>query len=86
MEIGDLRYLTASADAGNFSRAARMLGRNASTLSRRISRLENELGLPCSSAGTAASNFKCLFRRHRLSSDGVIEQRRKAPICGTAKP
>jgi Bacterial regulatory helix-turn-helix protein, lysR family len=46
MEIGDLRYLTVSADAGNFSRAANILGRNASTLSRRIDRLENELGLP----------------------------------------
>jgi len=32
MEIGDLRYLTASADAGFFSRAANALGRNASTL------------------------------------------------------
>jgi DNA-binding transcriptional LysR family regulator len=46
MEIGDLRYLVASADAGNFARAAIMLSRNASTLSRRVSRLENELGLP----------------------------------------
>lgn len=46
MEIGDLRYLVASADAGNFARAANMLSRNASTLSRRVSRLENELGLP----------------------------------------
>jgi DNA-binding transcriptional LysR family regulator len=46
MELGDLRYLLASADAGNFSRAAGALGRNASTLSRRIGRLESELGLP----------------------------------------
>jgi len=41
-----LHYLAASADAGNFARAADTLGRNASTLSRRISRLESELGLP----------------------------------------
>ena len=46
MEIGDLRYLVASADAGSFARAAIMLSRNASTLSRRVGRLENELGLP----------------------------------------
>jgi DNA-binding transcriptional LysR family regulator len=46
MEIGDLRYLAVSADAGNFARAAHTLGRNASTLSRRIGRLESELGLP----------------------------------------
>ena len=41
-----MHYLAASADAGNFARAADTLGRNASTLSRRISRLESELGLP----------------------------------------
>jgi DNA-binding transcriptional LysR family regulator len=46
MEIDDLHYFTASASAGNFSRAANVLGRSASTLSRRISRLENVLGLP----------------------------------------
>lgn len=46
MEIHDLQYFIASADVGNFSRAASTLGRSASTLSRRIGRLENELGLP----------------------------------------
>lgn len=45
MQIGDLHYLAASAHAGNFSRAASILGRNASTLSRRIGRLKDELGL-----------------------------------------
>jgi DNA-binding transcriptional LysR family regulator len=45
MEFGDLRYVAASADAGNFSRAARVLGINASTVSRRIGRLEDQLGL-----------------------------------------
>ena len=35
----------ASADARNFSRAAEALGLNASTVSRRIGRLEDELGL-----------------------------------------
>ena len=61
MKIGDLHYLAVSADAGNFTRAADTLDRNASTLSRRISRLENELGLP-------------LFERHhsgvKLTSAG----------------
>lgn len=46
MELDDLHYFTASANAGNFSRAGQALGRNPSTLSRRIGRLENELGLP----------------------------------------
>src|SRR5438045_8731203 len=46
MEIRDLEYLLASATAGTFSRAAKSLGLDTSTLSRRIGRLEDELGLP----------------------------------------
>jgi len=45
MEIRDLKYLAASASAGKFSRAAESLGLNTSTISRRIDRLEDELGL-----------------------------------------
>jgi DNA-binding transcriptional LysR family regulator len=45
MEIRDLRYLSASAEAGNFARAAKSLGLNSSTISRRIGQLEDELGL-----------------------------------------
>ena len=45
MEIRDLEYLVASANAGNFGRAAESLGLNTSTISRRIGRLEDELGL-----------------------------------------
>jgi DNA-binding transcriptional LysR family regulator len=46
MEIRDLTYLMASATAGTFGRAAKSLGLDTSTLSRRIGRLEDELGLP----------------------------------------
>lgn len=46
MEVSDLRYFAISADVGNLSRAAGLIARDASTLSRRIARLENELGLP----------------------------------------
>lgn len=46
MEIRDLIYLTAAASAGNFGRAAKSLGLETSTVSRRIARLEDELGLP----------------------------------------
>lgn len=45
MEIRDLMYLEASATAGNFTRAAKSLGINTSTISRRVGRVEDELGL-----------------------------------------
>lgn len=45
MEIRDLQFLLASANAGNFARAAETLGIATSTISRRIARLEDELGL-----------------------------------------
>ncbi len=45
MEIVDLRYLIACADAGTFTLAARTLVVETSTVSRRISNLEDQLGL-----------------------------------------
>src|ERR1700739_4015222 len=45
MEIRDLVYLEASAATGNFTRAAKSLGINTSTVSRRVGRFEDELGL-----------------------------------------
>jgi DNA-binding transcriptional LysR family regulator len=45
MEIRDLQFLMASANTGNFARAAETLGLATSTISRRIARLEDELGL-----------------------------------------
>jgi DNA-binding transcriptional LysR family regulator len=45
MDILDLRYLIASATAGNFAVAARSLGLNTSTVSRRVNRVEDELGV-----------------------------------------
>ena len=45
MDIEDLKYLAASVRAGNFSGAAKSLGVTTSTISRRIGRLEDELGL-----------------------------------------
>ena len=45
IDIVDLRYLAAAANAGNFGRAAKSLGLDTSTISRRIrARLEDELG------------------------------------------
>ena len=45
MKLRDLEYLMASVAAGNFTRAASLLGISTSTISRRVARLEDELGL-----------------------------------------
>lgn len=43
--IAALRYLVAVVDAGSFSRAANILGLNPSTLTRRVGKFEDQLGL-----------------------------------------
>ncbi len=53
MEFRDLMYLEASAVAGNFTRAAKSLGLNTSTVSRRIGKIEDELGLTLFERGHA---------------------------------
>lgn len=53
MDIRDLMYLDASAAAGNFTRAAKSLRINTSTISRRIGRFEDELGLALFERGHA---------------------------------
>jgi DNA-binding transcriptional LysR family regulator len=45
MDILDLRYVAVTASAMSLTRAAEMLGLNASTISRRITRVEDELGV-----------------------------------------
>jgi len=45
MDVVDLRYLSVAAETGNLSRAAESLGIKTSTISRRIARLEDELGV-----------------------------------------
>ena len=53
MEIRDLLYLEASAATGNFTHAAKSLGINTSTISRRMGRFEDELGLALFERGHA---------------------------------
>jgi DNA-binding transcriptional LysR family regulator len=45
MDVVDFRYLSIAAETGNLSRAAESLGIKPSTISRRIARLEDELGV-----------------------------------------
>ena len=63
MNFRDLEYLVASAAEGNFSRAARSLGISTSTISRRIARLEDDLGL---------AMFERGHRGLRLTSGGKV--------------
>jgi len=69
MEVRDLTYIEASAAAANFTRAAKSLGINASTISRRVSRLEDELGLAlferCSAGVRLTNGGKALLRHVR---------------------
>lgn len=70
MELRDLCYLAASALAGNFAKAAGSLGLSSSTVSRRIARLEDELGVTL---------FECGRFRIRLTAAGravMIDVRR----------
>lgn len=53
MDLSQLRYVAAAAEVGNFARAAAALRLNTSTISRRIGRLEEELGLTLFERGRA---------------------------------
>lgn len=53
MEIRDLIYVATATHAGNLAGAARSLGVETSTVSRRIARLEDELGLAIFERGHA---------------------------------
>ncbi len=53
MKLTDLRYAAAAADIGNFAGAAKALGLHASTISRRMSCFEDELGLSLFERGHA---------------------------------
>lgn len=53
MEIADLHLLIVAAEAGSFRKAAQKLGIDAATLSRRVARLEDELGVLLLERGTA---------------------------------
>jgi hypothetical protein len=63
MDVTDLQYVAVTADSGNFARAARVLGLNTSTISRRVARLEGELGL---------SIFERCRKGLRVTSGGLL--------------
>jgi len=53
MDLRQLRYVITAAEAGNFARGAEALQLNTSTISRRIGKLEEELGLTVFERGPA---------------------------------
>jgi DNA-binding transcriptional LysR family regulator len=80
MDIRDLEFLVASANAGNFGRAAKTLGLNTSTISRRISKLEDELGVAIFERGhsgvrlTAGGREVMLHARRALAELDAVKQ------------
>lgn len=80
MEIRDLNYLVAAVTAGNFAHAANALGMNTSTISRRIARLEDELGLTIFERGhagirlTAGGKAVTVHARRALAELDALKQ------------
>jgi DNA-binding transcriptional LysR family regulator len=73
-----LRYLLASAETGKFARAAELLGIETGSLSRRVQRVEDELGLTVFERGhdglrlTAAGEVIIQHARRALAEFGVL--------------
>jgi DNA-binding transcriptional LysR family regulator len=90
VEIEDLQTFVEVADAGGVSAAARRLGVSKSIVSRRLMRLEGELGvqlLARTTRGAALTEAGALFRDHAARAFVEIETARQAifadgELCG----
>lgn len=89
MDLIDLRYLSIAVETGSFSHAAQSLGINVATISRRITRLEDKLGVTIFERGafgirlTAAGRDVMVQVRRTLEAfDSVI---RSGKSNGAAK-
>jgi len=89
MDLIDLRYLSIAVETGSFSHAAQSLGVNVATISRRIARLEDELGVTIFERGafgirlTAAG--RDLMVQVRRSLDAIENVVRSGKSTGAAK-
>lgn len=87
MDLADLQYVAATADAGNFAQAAKRLGLYPSTVSRGVSRFEDELGLTLFERGrfgvrlTAGGIAVMVHVRRTL---GDIDAIRRAAQCNAS--
>ena len=80
MDIDDLRTFVEVADAGGVSPAARRLGVSKSIVSRRLSRLEADLGvqlLARSTRGAALAEAGVIFRDHAARASAEIDVARE---------
>ncbi|MFC2254221.1 LysR family transcriptional regulator [Labrys portucalensis] len=81
MDIEDLRTFVAVADAGGVSAAARRLGVSKSIVSRRLFRIEAELGvqlLSRTTRGAALTEAGTTFRDHAARASAEIDTAREA--------
>ncbi|WP_276947367.1 LysR family transcriptional regulator [Ferrimicrobium acidiphilum] len=92
MDIDQLKYFQVLADAGNFTRASSELILSQSALSRSISRLENELGVPLferKSHGVVLNRYGEIVLAHAQRAVGEINEARQQihdlvnPVSGT---
>jgi DNA-binding transcriptional LysR family regulator len=74
MEILDLRYLVTVANTGNFGRAAKMLCIQTSTVSRRITAMEDELGLALFERSTAGVHLTAGGRAMLPSAERALAE------------
>ncbi|KIQ27730.1 LysR family transcriptional regulator [Xanthomonas campestris] len=85
MDIEDLRTFVEVADAGGVSSAARRLGVSKSIVSRRLVRLESELGvqlLARTTRGAALTEAGSTFRRHAANACAEIDAAKEAILSG----
>lgn len=80
MDIEDLRTFVEIADAGGVSSAARRLGVSKSIVSRRLARLENDLGVQLVSRttrGAALTEAGAMFRDHAAKVSAEVDLARE---------
>ncbi len=89
MELVDLRYLSVVAETGSLSNAAQSLGVKPSTISRRIVRLEDELGVTIFERGSFGTRLttagRDLLARAKRALDAADAVKRAGKSSGAAK-
>lgn len=92
MDMVDLRYLSMVVETGSFSHAAQSLGIKPSTISRRITRLEDELGVTIFERGSfgirltaAGRDVMVAVRRSLAAFDTVIRAGKNSGAAKTGR-